>query len=166
MGYIDNRYNEHPVNDKEREKQTGSVWTPPEIIDKMIEKVDENTWKDPTKTFLDPTAGSGNILVRMLEKRLASGVSKKDAISTLYGVELEQANVNDTYGHDVGDSVLLSVVNVIKERLRTVLGDGVECHDYDDIIDHNIVCHDFFTWSFEDWKPIEETNGNFEDFFE
>ena len=149
MGYIDNRYNEHPVNDKEREKQTGSVWTPPEIIDKMIEKVDENTWKDPTKTFLDPTAGSGNILVRMLEKRLASGVSKKDAISTLYGVELEQANVN-----------------VIKERLRTVLGDGVECHDYDDIIDHNIVCHDFFTWSFEDWKPIEETNGNFEDFFE
>ena len=27
-------------------------------------------------------------------------------------------SLNDTYGHDVGDSVLLSVVNIIKESLK------------------------------------------------
>lgn len=135
---MDNRYNEHKVDSKTA-KQNGEVWTPPKIIDKMISKIPDEHWKDPTKTFLDPTCGTGNILVRMLEKRLESGVSKKDAISTLYGVELEQVNID-----------------ICKDRLRCVLGDGIVTHDYDEIIDKNIVCHDFFDWDFENWKPKYE----------
>lgn len=150
MKYTDTRYNEHKV-DAETAKKNGEVWTPPEIIDQMIAKIPAKNWSDPTKTFLDPTCGTGNIIVRMLEKRLASGVSKKDAISTLYGVELEQANVD-----------------ICKERIRCVLGDGTATHKFDDIIDKNIVCHDFFTWDFENWCPkaSENPESDFEEFFE
>lgn len=130
---MDNRYNEHKV-DEETAKKNGEVWSPPEIIDQMIAKIPAKNWSDPKKTFLDPTCGAGNIVVRMLEKRLASGVSKKDAISTLYGVELEQANVD-----------------ICKDRIRHVLGDGKETHKYDTIIDKNIVCANFFEWDFENW---------------
>lgn len=142
---MDNRYNEHIV-DADIAKRNGEVWTPPEIIDELFKYIPDEDWYDPTATFFDPTAGSGNILIRMLERRLNSGISKEDAIKTLYGIELEEQNVF-----------------LIKERLRTVLGDGkFENHDYDNIIDKNIVCSDFFDWDIENWKPKDKSTGQFE----
>ena len=50
---------------KERITKNGEVFTPFSVIDQMISKIPEEQWKDPKARFLDPTAGSGNILVRM-----------------------------------------------------------------------------------------------------
>lgn len=102
----------------------------------MIAKIPEEKWKDPKATFLDPTAGSGNILVRMLEKRLASGISVEDAVKTLYGVELMQDNRD-----------------LCVQRILEIVGPK-----YSKIVNKNIVCADFFKWDFENWKTKEEVD--------
>lgn len=122
--------------DRERVKKLGEVFTPSSIIERMMDMVsDENVWSDPTKTFLDPTCGNGNILIGMLRRRLANGVSPKDAVSTLYGIELMEDNVK-----------------LCRERIANEIG----THDYDDIIEHNIVCSDFFKWDLENWCSLEK----------
>lgn len=124
---------------RERVKDNGEVFTPLPIIEQMMDMVeDHSVWSDPDKKFLDPTCGNGNIIIAMIAKRIESGVSKKDAVSSVFGVELMQDNVDKC-----------------KERIRELLGDGTPTHEYDDIIDHNIVCSDFFKWDFENWKLKE-----------
>ena len=121
---------------KERITKNGEVFTPFAVIDQMITKIPEEKWKDPKATFLYSNAGSGNILVRMLEKRLASGISVEDAVKTLYGVELMQDNRD-----------------LCVQRILEIVGPK-----YSKIVNKNIVCADFFKWDFENWKPKEEVD--------
>lgn len=121
---------------KERITKNGEVFTPFAVADQMIAKIPEEKWKDPNEKFLDPTAGTGNILIRMLEKRLASGISVEDAVKTLYGVELMQDNRD-----------------LCVQRILEIVGPK-----YSKIVNKNIVCADFFKWDFENWKPKEEVD--------
>lgn len=122
--------------DRDRVKKNGEVFTPSSIVEKMMDMVsDESVWSDPTKKFIDPTCGNGNILIGILRRRLANGVSAKDAVSTLYGIELME------------DNVILA-----RKRIAEEIG----THEYDDIIEHNIVCSDFFKWDLENWKSTEK----------
>lgn len=117
---------------KERIKENGEVFTPSSIVNKMMDMVsDQSIWSNPSKTFLDPTCGNGNILIGMLKRRLENGVSPRDAVSTLYGVELMQDNV---------------------ELARKRIAEEIGTHEFDDIIEHNIVCANFFDWNFEEWR--------------
>lgn len=126
--------NDGIIRSKERIKKNGEVATPFEIVDRMIAKIPESEWKDPKKTFLDPAAGNGQILVRMLQKRLDSGISKEDAVKTLYGVELMQDN---------RDLAVKRILEIVGPKYRS-------------IVEHNIVCSDFFNWDFENWRPKTE----------
>jgi len=122
--------------DRDRVKKNGEVFTPSSIVEKMMDMVsDESVWSDPAKKFIDPTCGNGNILIGILRRRLANGVSPKDAVSTLYGIELME------------DNVILA-----RKRIAEEIG----THEYDDIIEHNIVCSDFFKWDLENWKSTEK----------
>jgi len=122
--------------DRDRVKKNGEVFTPSSIVEKMMDMVsDESVWSDPAKKFIDPTCGNGNILIGILRRRLANGVSAKDAVSTLYGIELME------------DNVILA-----RKRIAEEIG----THEYDDIIEHNIVCSDFFKWDLENWKSTEK----------
>ena len=58
----DNDFAHYELNEKER-KKLGQVWTPYSIIEKMMDKVDPSHWKDETRTQLDPTMGTGNIVI-------------------------------------------------------------------------------------------------------
>lgn len=143
---IDDRYNEHVVDEK-KAKANGEVWTPPEIIDTMCDKIPSSQWKDPKATFLDPTMGSGNIIVRMIERRIANGVDPIQAVKTTYGVELEQGNVN-----------------ICKDRVLDVLrNNGVKItNSILKTVDNNFVCHDFFDWDFENWRAKTEDQKRLE----
>jgi len=129
--YDDGRMNQRKQMSAEQIKKCGAIWTPPEIIAEMMAKVSPKMWKDPSKTFLDPTCGAGNILVAMLLKRLDNGVSKKDAVSTLYGIELLPSNLK-----------------ICHERILNIVGKR-----YEGIVKKNIVCSDVFKWNFEEWRP-------------
>ena len=60
-------------NTYEKRKDNDEVFTPPHLIEEMLDKLDESVWSDPAKTWLDPCAGLGNFSVLIL-KRLMSGL--------------------------------------------------------------------------------------------
>ena len=107
--------------DHSRIKQTGEVFTPPELVSKMLDELDidwDNIPQD--KTFLDPTAGNGNFL-EALAKR---GVP----LHNIYGVDI------------MPDNVLL-----IKKRLLDIVGHTDENRA---IVDNNIRCEDALTYDY------------------
>ena len=123
---------------QDRIKATGEVFTPVDLVDRMCDRIPEETWKDPARTFLEPTFGSGNMLCRMLERRIEAGVSPLDAVRTLYGMELMEDNVK-----------------LCKSRVKAILEEhGLKVDDeVQGIIDHNLVCTDFFKWDIASWRP-------------
>jgi len=46
-------------NTYEKRKDNDEVFTPPFLIDEMLDKLPKKVWSDPTKTWLDPCAGLG-----------------------------------------------------------------------------------------------------------
>ena len=127
---------------KDSDVNSQEFFTPYSIVKHMCEKVSEEDWKNPEKTFLEPSFGNFQFGCYILYKRLVSGIDWKTALSTLYGVELMPDNVKES-----------------KQRVLSMF-DEMEI-EYDrteaqKIMDHNLVCSDFFKWDFENWKPIED----------
>ena len=85
------------IKSKKRVKSLGEVFTPRELVDEMLEQVSPVIWKDKDQTFIDPACGNGNFLVRILSKRLDNGIQYEDALSTLYGIDIMQDNVDDCH---------------------------------------------------------------------
>ena len=124
----------HYECDKDARKKMGQVWTPYSIIEKMMDKLDNEIWKDEKKTALDPTMGAGNIIIGILYRRIVE--NKQDPIVALkntYGVELDQ----DT-------------LNYAKERIKKFMSHFTKTN-LTKIIDHNFVCSDIFEWDCENW---------------
>ena len=124
----------HYECDETARKKMGQVWTPYSIIEKMMDKLDNEIWKDEKKTALDPTMGAGNIIIGILYRRIVE--NKQDplvALRNTYGVELEQ----DT-------------LNYAKERIKKFMRHFTKTN-VTKIIDHNFVCSDIFEWDCENW---------------
>jgi len=70
--------------------------------------------------FTDPLTGVGNR--RQLEERLYATkieVERGVGIAGLIFIDIDKfKNINDTYGHEVGDKILLMVVRTLKHNLR------------------------------------------------
>ena len=124
----------HYECDETARKKMGQVWTPYSIIEKMMDKLDNEIWKDEKKTALDPTMGAGNIIIGILYRRIVE--NKQDplvALRNTYGVELDQ----DT-------------LNYAKERIKKFISHFTKTN-VTKIIDHNFVCSDIFEWDCENW---------------
>lgn len=74
-----------------KQKVFGQVLTPVEMIDLMI-KQDADYILDPKTRVMDNSCGTGNFLVRILERRIERGIDPITAISTLYGMEIQEEN--------------------------------------------------------------------------
>ena len=78
--------------DKLRIKQTAEVFTPTELVQEILDKLEEQDptlFSDPTKTFLDNSCGDGQFLSEVVIRKMErSGCSLEDALKTTYGVEL------------------------------------------------------------------------------
>lgn len=77
----------------------GEVFTPPELISAMLDKLPPEVWTDPTKKWLDPAAGFGNFfmevyprLMKSLERVFPEPSQRRRHILTdmLYMVELNE----------------------------------------------------------------------------
>ena len=122
-----------------RRKKTGEFYTPYSIVKNMCDKIPEEDWSNPNKTFCEPCFGNGQLVIYIIWNRLQHGIDWKTALKTCTGVELMQDNVYETHGR---------IIKLFDEL-------GI---DYDedvamDIMLRNLVCHDFFTWNFEEWRP-------------
>ena len=144
----DNDFAHYECNEKDR-KKLGQVWTPYSIIEKMMNKLDSEIWKDKNKTALDPTMGTGNIVIGILYRRIVeNGQDPVKALSNTYGIELDQ-----------------KTLDYAKERIKTFMTHfTVIDKSLNKIIDHNFVCSDIFKWDVENWcrkKTEAELNDEF-----
>ena len=88
MGGIDREYL--------RVKATGEVFTPTKKVQQILdylEKLKPNIFTDPTKTFIDNSAGDGALIGEVLIRKLENSIDFEQALSTIYGVELQADNV-------------------------------------------------------------------------
>ena len=120
--------------------KTQEFFTPSELVEKMCDKIPMEDWRDPQKTFLEPCFGNGNFLVAIIRRKIENGSSWIQALETTYGVELMEDNVREA-----------------KDRIVKLISDeeGFNEEKARQIMDHNLVCSDFFKWDFENWKPME-----------
>ena len=117
---------------KLRIKQTAEIFTPTPLVQEMLDKLEEQDptlFSDSTKTFLDNSCGDcqflSEVVIRKMEK---SGCSLEEALSTTYGVEFMEDNVNEC-----------------KKRLA-----GPEPTDEIwEILNKNIVHHDALTYDYK-----------------
>jgi type I restriction-modification system DNA methylase subunit len=111
--------------DKLRVKATGEVFTPTDLVQEILEKIPLDQFQDPTKTFLDNSCGDGQFLGEVLIRKMENGSTFEQALSTVYGVDMMQDNVN-----------------LCRERL--LCGHNQLRH----IVEKNIVCHDALTYDY------------------
>jgi len=143
------------VTDTRLARRTGAgstqeFFTPYSIVKKMCDKIPESDWSDPDKTFLEPCFGNGQFLIYIIYNRILHGVSWKRALETTYGLELMEDNVTETYGRILSLLDSLDEYRIIKDYEIKSIDEAM------DIMKKNLVCHDFFTWNFEEWREYTE----------
>lgn len=122
--------------------ETAEFFTPYSIVKRMCDKIPDEDWADPTKTFLESSFGNGQFVVYIVWNRIQHGIDWETALETLYGVELMADNVLECH-----DRVI---------DLLTKLGIEFDERTARKIMKKNLVCSDFFKWDFEHWRPISE----------
>lgn len=84
------------TEDRNRVKTLGEVFTPTSLVEYVLDFVklnDPNAFND-NKTFIDSMCGDGQFLVAIKKRKLAEGISDKDASNAIYGIDLTQENVD------------------------------------------------------------------------
>ena len=127
--------------DKLRIKQTAEVFTPTELVQEMLDKLEEQDptlFSDPTKTFLDNSCGDGQFLSEVVIRKMdKSGCSLEQALRTTYGVELMEDNVRECRRRLAGPNPTKKILDIVRK---------------------NIVCHDALTYDYEFKPPSKGRN--------
>jgi hypothetical protein len=117
--------------DKHRIKQTAEVFTPTPLVQEMLDKLEEQDptlFTDPNKTFLDNSCGDGQflseVIIRKIEK---SNCTIVQALSTTYGVDLMEDNINECKRRLAGPNPTPDILKILNK---------------------NIVCHDALTYDY------------------
>jgi len=87
------------TEDRDRVKALGEVFTPTSLVDltlDLLEQHDTDCFTDMNKTFIDSMCGDGQFLVGIKNKKLKNNIDETTIISTIYGIDLTQENVNDS----------------------------------------------------------------------
>lgn len=119
---------------KKRIKKTGEVFTPEWLVDEMLDRLPLDLFKDPSKTYLDPACGTGNILVRVINKKIENGLTPLQALQSTYGVDLMADNISEcrkrlfevAYGHDKSPTTEWETVLLTNIRCASTLEKSLE----------------------------------------
>jgi hypothetical protein len=131
--------------DKSRTRATGEVFTPTELVRKILDRKPSTEFTDPAKTFIDPSCGDGQFLSEVIIKKMENGSTYTQALSTTYGVDLQEDNcmecIRRLYGAN-GDIIIEPLhdddidVNWHRTGVKAVF--RVTSNDFNGIA--NIVC--------------------------
>lgn len=77
--------------DKSRRNVTHEFFTPNNLVDLGLSLFDDDAWL-PGKTFIDNSAGDGQLLSGVVIKKVAAGCTYQQALDDIYGIEFEIDN--------------------------------------------------------------------------
>jgi hypothetical protein len=109
----------------QRKKQTGEIFTPTWLANQMLDKIPDEAWKDPTKTILEPACGDGVFVELCILKKLKFGATIKQAVETVYAIDLMEDNVEET-----------------RQRVKKLILEKGGSEDLFEIVDKHIKCAD------------------------
>jgi len=122
------------VRSKVRVKELGEVFTPAALVSEMLDKLPADCWL-PEKTWLEPSCGTGNFLVQILERKLEAGHPPLQALSTIYGVDIMEDNIQiararllemcPVAGAEAIINKNIVVADALAQNSSTLFGDGV-----------------------------------------
>lgn len=143
------------IKSKKRVADHGEVFTPPWMVEAMLNLVKDETERIDSR-FLEPACGSGNFLVRVLQRKLAAvelKFGKSDfekrhyallALMCIYGVELLADNIAEC-----------------RANLLEIFADYLKLNESDDlyraasyVLSQNLVHGDALTMRAHDDGPI------------
>jgi len=81
------------IKSKSRVKSLGEVFTPPALVNEMLDKLPTDIFTTSEKTFIDPACGNGNFLVEILQRKIDGGSTPTQALSTTYGIDIMMDNI-------------------------------------------------------------------------
>ena len=139
------------VKSKQRVADHGEVFTPAWMVEAMLDLVKDETDRIDSR-FLEPACGSGNFLVRILQRKLAAvelKYGKSDferrhyallALMCLYGIELLPDNIGECRANlleifavylnlDLSDELYRAAFYVLSQNL--VHGDALKMRSHD-----------------------------------
>jgi hypothetical protein len=125
--------------DNLRIKQTAEVFTPTPLVQEMLDRLPQEVFTDPSKTFLDNSCGDGQFLSEVVIRKMESGsCSLEQALSTTYGVDIMPDNV---------------------ELCKKRLAGPAPTEEIHRILERNIVCADALTYHYRfDGSPPDLTD--------
>jgi len=122
------------VRSRARVKELGEVFTPAALVSEMLDKLPADCWL-PEKTWLEPSCGTGNFLVQILERKLEAGHPPLQALSTIYGVDIMEDNIQiararllemcPVAGAEAIINKNIVVADALAQNSSTLFGDGV-----------------------------------------
>ena len=125
--------------DKTRVKETQEVFTPTKMVNDLLDQLPQELFADSNQPMIDNSCGDGQFLSEALIRKVEAGIDFETALSTIYGVDLMQDNVD-----------------LCRERLLC----GRE--DLRHIVEKNIVCADALTYDYAFSEVATFGNGLFE----
>lgn len=143
------------VKSKQRIADHGEVFTPVWMVDAMLDLVKSETERIDSR-FLEPACGSGNFLVRILQRKLAavelkfgkSNFEKRHyallALMCIYGIELLPDNIAECR---------VNVLEILAEYLNIEEPDDF-CRAASYVLSLNLVHGDALTMLTHDGQPI------------
>lgn len=143
------------IKSKKRVADHGEVFTPPWIAEAMLDLVKDETERIDSR-FLEPACGSGNFLVRVLQRKLAaveikfrkSEFEKRHyallSLMCTYGIELLEDNISECRAN---------MLEVLAEYLNIDTSDDLyRAASY--VLSQNLVHGDALTMRTRDRQPI------------
>lgn len=124
------------IKSKKRIQDLAEVYTNDKEIENMLKLVPCSL----ETTFLEPSCGNGNFLIKIIEKKLKKYPTNKiEIIKSLYGIDICNENIEET-----------------KNRIKKYI--NIDNEEINNILDKNIFCADFLEIDFN--KEIDVIVGN------
>jgi len=125
-------------------KQYGEVFTPTALVNEMLDRLETcavGTFKEPAKTFCDPSCGDGQFLIEVLRRKMGAGIDCLAALRNIYGVDVQERLVNQCRARLFANAYRWSLgqhrVPPVKEMM--------------DILQYNIRCADALNENHPGW---------------
>ncbi len=143
------------IKSKQRVADHGEVFTPAWMVEAMLDLVKDETERVDAR-FLEPACGSGNFLVRVLQRKLAAverKFGKSDfekrhyallALMCIYGIELLADNIEECRAN---------MLEILADYLNLEEPDGLY-RAAAFVLSQNLVFGDALTMRGEDGQPI------------